>query len=143
MSTRAIIEFKGLGMGDDGNVTVYVHGDGHPKWLGIDLANALKQIELVNGMSLDEKYGECANTSGDLFLQVIDIIKQNRVGYVYLTNRDITNKESMWDIDYTYFVKVDSDNGSKLIKCVNVTGSKFVTPSEFIELVNEQIKAAS
>lgn len=138
MSTRAIIQFKGIGVGDDGDVTVYVHGDGYPKWLGVDLANALEQIELVNGIPMGAEYGECANTSGDLFLQVIDIIKQNKVGYVYLTNRDITDKESIWDIDYTYFVKANSDNGEKLIKCVNVTGSEFVTPSEFISMVKDQ-----
>lgn len=108
MSTRAIINF----VSNEGNdLSIYVHGDGGPRWLGKQLGEILENMEVGNGCPSGVIFGEYASTSDDAILQVISLIKGDRVGYVYLTARGQDgNREDLWDIDYVYNVHFHSEN---------------------------------
>ena len=107
MSTRAIINFTS---NEGQNLSVYVHGDGGPRWLGKELGEILDRLEISNGVPSSAKFGEYASTSDDAILQIISLLKGDRVGYVYLTSRglDPNNASDLWDIDYIYNVNFKS-----------------------------------
>jgi len=80
-------------------VNMYRHYDGYPEGHGLDLAEFLKDIEIVNGVPLDAKPGNHANGSGCLAAQMVKYFKDG-TGYIYLHPHD---NESGWE-DYIYTV---------------------------------------
>ena len=64
-------------------VNMYRHLDGYPEGHGLDLAEFLKDIKIVNGIPLNKELGNQANGSGCLAAQMIKHFK-NDVGYIYL-----------------------------------------------------------
>ena len=80
-------------------VNMYRHMDGYPEGHGLDLAEFLKDIKIVNGIPLDKELGNHANGSGCLAAQIVKYFKED-IGYIYLHPHD---NESGWE-DYIYTV---------------------------------------
>ena len=80
-------------------VNMHRHMDGYPEGHGLDLAEFLKDIEIVNGVPLDKESGNQANGSGCLAAQMVKHFKED-IGYIYLHPHD---NESGWE-DYIYTV---------------------------------------
>ena len=64
-------------------VNMYRPLDGYPAGHGLDLAEFLKDIKLVNGIPLDKESGNQANGSGCLAAQMVKHFKEE-IGYIYL-----------------------------------------------------------
>ena len=80
-------------------VNMYRHLDGYPAGHGVDLAEFLKDIKLVNGIPLDKESGNQANGSGCLAAQMVKHFKKD-IGYIYLHPHD---KDGGWE-EYIYTV---------------------------------------
>ena len=80
-------------------VNMYRHLDGYPEGHGLDLAEFLKDIKIVNGIPLNKELGNQANGSGCLASQMVKHFKED-IGYIYLHPHD---NESGWE-DYIYTV---------------------------------------
>lgn len=120
MGTRSLTHIK-----DEDNktlVTVYRQYDGYPKGHGLDLANFLVDITIVNGISLGENR-KTANGMGCLAAQLIAELKKG-AGGVYINTPDA---KDCWE-EYTYKVKFDDKRGLLL----NYNGGKYYTPKEYI-----------
>ena len=64
-------------------VNMHRHMDGYPEGHGLDLAEFLKDIKIVNGVPLDKESGNQANGSGCLAAQMVKHFKDG-VGDIYL-----------------------------------------------------------
>ena len=80
-------------------VNMYRHLDGYPEGHGLDLAEFLKDIKIVNGIPLNKELGNQANGSGCLAAQMVKYFKED-IGYIYLHPHD---EEGGWE-DYIYTV---------------------------------------
>jgi len=99
MSTRALVRFVNK---EGKNVaTIYKHFDGYPEGFGLDLANFLSDMVIVEGIDLVHK-GHVANGMECLAAQVVAFFKQG-VGDVYLYPSDTL--ESDTDVNYVYIIK--------------------------------------
>ena len=125
MGTRSITHIK-----EDGKtlVTIYRQYDGYPEGMGLDLAEFLVDITVVNGFGGDMKAGTHANGMGCLAAQLIAHLKEDQLGNVYIAPPDAND---MWE-EYTYKVKLDKSKGLLL----NYNGGKYYTPQEFIDKHN-------
>lgn len=143
MSTRAIINFTA----NEGNsLSVYVHGDGGPRWLGKQLAEILANMEIGNGTRYDiAEYGKYASTSDDAILQIISLIKGDRHGYVYLTAPGQDRKtDDLWDIDYIYNVHFQSTNLNNykvFVGCAEMEKTVSKGAETFLDRVNYWIRS--
>ena len=124
MSTRALVKFvnkKGKNV-----ATIYKHFDGYPEGFGLDLANFLSDMVIVEGIDLVHK-GHVANGMECLAAQVVAFFKQG-VGDVYLYPSDTL--ESDTDVNYVYIIKDKGDgdilfivyNGSRVLFSGNPLG---------------------
>jgi hypothetical protein len=81
-------------------VNMYRHLDGYPEGHGLDLAEFLKDVEMVNGIPLTNSKTKCmANGSGCLAAQMVKHFK-DEVGDIYLHPH---NDDLGWE-DYIYTV---------------------------------------
>ena len=80
-------------------VNMYRHLDGYPEGHGLELAEFLKDIELINGVPLVNHNRYMANGSGCLAAQMVKHFKDG-VGDIYLHPH---NDELGWE-DYIYTV---------------------------------------
>ena len=80
-------------------VNMYRHLDGYPEGHGLDLAEFLKDVELINGVPLAKKTRYMANGSGCLAAQMVKHFKDG-VGDIYLHPH---NDDLGWE-DYIYTV---------------------------------------
>jgi hypothetical protein len=87
--TRIIPRQEGLSFNeghkkiDMAYVNMYRHLDGYPEGHGLDLAEFLKDIELINGVPFAKKTRYMANGSGCLAAQMVKHFKDG-VGDIYL-----------------------------------------------------------
>ena len=58
-------------------VNMYRHLDGYPEGHGLDLAEFLKDIKIVNGIPLNKELGNQANGSGCLAAQMVKYFKED------------------------------------------------------------------
>jgi hypothetical protein len=116
-----------------GDVTMYRQFDGYPEGHGLDLANYLKDIRIVDGISPKDEKDKIANGMRCLAAQLIAHFK-NGPGDIYLSN----NEQAPGWQEYTYVIY--KDKGSGQIKMLvdgisndNEDESLFDgTPQEFI-----------
>ena len=80
-------------------VNMYRHLDGYPEGHGLDLAEFLKDVELINGVPLVNKTRYMANGSGCLAAQMVKHFKDG-VGDIYLNPH---TDDLGWE-DYIYTV---------------------------------------
>ena len=115
MSTRAITEFI-----DHGEVVarIYKHGDGYPTWWGQELADFLKGINIVNGISITRDRPKEANGMGCLAAQFIAEVKDG-IGSVYL----VALGDNDWDADYNYKVYMEA---SRIILSAHSSSGKLL-----------------
>mgnify|MGYP003141508504 FL=1 len=90
---------KGHEHGDMAFVNMYRHYDGYPEGHGLDLAEFLKDMNIINGISGDVELGIHANGSGCLAAQMVKHFKED-VGYISLYP---TDNDSGWE-DYIYTI---------------------------------------
>ena len=127
MGTRALIMFQRTSGGETVRyVVVYVQFDGYPSGLGLELANFLCNIRIVNGLSMEDEFvgldtsqglqhlmqqlvnrgrepqplGRVANGFEDLIAQFIALKKQ-RPGNMYVYPVNINAKDCGADFTYT------------------------------------------
>lgn len=85
-------------------VVLYKHYDGYPSGFGLDLANVLASVQLVNGIPLEAEHAPPArrvcNGAGDLWAQLILALKEDQPGDVYLLPAGTRG----WGSEYTYVV---------------------------------------
>ena len=87
--TRIIPRQEGLSFNEGhtlqelSHVNMYRHLDGYPEGHGLELAEFLKDIKIVNGIPLDKESGNQANGSGCLAAQMVKHFKDG-VGDIYL-----------------------------------------------------------
>lgn len=120
MGTRSLTHIK-----DENNktlVTIYRQYDGYPEGMGLDLANFLVDITVVNGFG-GKKTENLANGMGCLTAQLIGELKDG-VGNVYIYP---VNSKDCWE-EYTYNVRHHKEKGLQL----NINGGKYYTAKEFI-----------
>jgi hypothetical protein len=110
---------------------MYRQFDGYPEGHGIDLAEFLSGITIVNGLSLDDNSG-IANGMGCLAAQIVAHFKTDPGGiYLYPPG---TN--DVWE-EYTYKVSAGSD-GNIVMTCKAVYNDEELfsgAPEDFIEWV--------
>ncbi|OIO62190.1 hypothetical protein AUJ83_03420 [Candidatus Woesearchaeota archaeon CG1_02_33_12] len=134
MSTRALVRFVNK---EGKNVaTIYKHFDGYPEGFGLDLANFLSDMVIVEGIDLVHRghvangfvhKGHVADGMECLAAQVVAFFKQG-VGDVYLYPSDTL--ESDTDVNYVYIIKDKGDgdilfivyNGSRVLFSGNPLG---------------------
>mgnify|MGYP003130364929 FL=1 len=80
-------------------VNMYRHLDGYPEGHGLELAEFLKDVEIVNGVPLVNKTRYMANGSGCLAAQMVKHFKDG-VGDIYLHPND---EDGGWE-DYIYTI---------------------------------------
>ena len=109
-------------------VNMYRQFDGYPDGHGLDLAEFLKDIKIVNGLGRDTT--NQANGSGCLAAQMVKHFKED-VGNIYLHPHD---EDSIWeDYIYTVYPKTGENTFISIYsryseKCIFVG-----TPSELIK----------
>ena len=64
-------------------INMYQQYDGHPYSWGVELAEFVKPIKIINGISGSVKIGEYANGPGCFAAQIVQEFKKD-VGYTYL-----------------------------------------------------------
>ena len=64
-------------------INMYQQYDGYPSYVGVKLAEFIKPIKIINGISGSVKIGEYANGPGCLAAQIVQEFKHD-VGYTYL-----------------------------------------------------------
>lgn len=83
MGTRSTIKF----LEDDRNLcNIYQQYDGYPSSVGLELAEFLNGMEIINGFGMSDNTGK-ANGLGCLSAQFVAKIKTN-IGGVYMTSAD-------------------------------------------------------
>jgi hypothetical protein len=109
--TRVIPRQKGLNYADGHKypekavVNMYRQYDGYPDGHGIDLAEFLKDIKIVNGIQYPSNE-LIANGSGCLAAQMVKHFK-DEVGYIYLNQCSGSNGDCWEDYIYTLYPKKD------------------------------------
>jgi len=116
-------------------VNMYRQFDGYPDGHGIDLAEFLKDIKIVNGIPLNKESGNQANGSGCLAAQMVKHFKED-IGYIYLHPHD---NESGWeDYIYTVYPKIGEETFISIYD-VNKERCIFVgTPYKLIDKYKEK-----
>lgn len=100
---------------------VYRQFDGYPEGLGIEHAEFLKQIKLINGIGSGQQVaGKFANGMGCLAAQLIEHMKDHQVGSVYLYPVDTTDAGS----EYHYHVR--QKDGQILLEVASVNHGRMV-----------------
>jgi len=105
MGTRSTIHFQQNGTT---LASIYQQYDGYPDSVGLELANFLDGITVVNGISLNESR-RIANGVGCLAAQFVTDFK-NGPGGLYLTVPDARE-------EYNYFVNCDCDGCEIQVSC--------------------------
>jgi hypothetical protein len=144
MGTRSVTRFiekiedsKTKKVAENVICAIYQQFDGYPSGVGLEIAEFLKEFELVNGMSGDRTLGKIANGIGCLSAQFIAKFK-TEAGNLYMTSPDDRQAYNYdiivgWGAKPTKpIIRVDmyDENGKK----VTFEG----TPEEFIELVESE-----
>ena len=111
MSTRSLVRFarrkEGVSFSEHPErieIQVYKHYDGYPSGHPTELANFLKDFEIVNGLGMDTN--RTANGLDCLAAQYIAAFKQG-AGDIYLENPDTQH----FDIEYITYVWGDYHKG--------------------------------
>lgn len=74
---------KGHKMVEKSLINMYQQYDGYPSHVGVKLAEFIKSIKTINGISGNRELGKYANGSGCLAAQIVQRFKID-VGYTYL-----------------------------------------------------------
>ena len=84
---------------EESHVNMYRHFDGYPEGHGLELAEFLKDIKIINGIGGDAELGTHANGCGCLAAQMVKHFK-DRVGYInlYPTNNDAGDEDYIYTI---------------------------------------------
>jgi len=132
MGTRSLTVFKENGKEF---CVMYAQYDGYPDGLGLDLAKFLKDISLVNGISINEKR-KIANGLGCLAAQVIAHLKDGPGGiYVYPPKARDCGEE--------YIYTIEEKEGKINLICFDVYYKKVLfcgSPVDFIKKFDPAVK---
>ena len=106
MGTRATISIarreEGVSFSefpDKAMVSIYHHYDGYPEWLGVKIANYLKNKKIVNGIGSKDNENYIFNGLGCMAASLIVELKDGP-GNVYIEDPE---RKHGW-IDYEYYV---------------------------------------
>jgi hypothetical protein len=134
--TRVIPRQEGLSFneghekGELAHVNMYRQFDGYPGGHGLELAEFLKDFNIINGIGRDTKLGLHANGSGCLAAQMIKHFKEE-VGNIYLYPAD---DDREWE-EYIYTV-YPKENEPVYISIWSVFEERCIfvgTPSQLIK----------
>jgi hypothetical protein len=123
-------------------ITMYRQMDGYPEGHGIQLAEFLSQITLVNGWSMGEKR-KVANGVGCLAAQLVAHFKGGTVGGFYLEAGSDRDAKGTHGEEYIYEIFADTfdiETGIKLT-CYSVYDKKLIfsgSPMEFLAKYSPQ-----
>ena len=132
MSTRSLTVFKERWKEDDKSISeeivvMYRQMDGYPSGHGVELAEFLKEMVIVNGVPVGAETAKIANGMSCLAAQVVSYFK-DQVGNIYLYRAETRDCGE----EYIYTI----ENREKLIMTVrDVWGKKDLfkgTPKEFL-----------
>ena len=118
-------------------VNMHRHLDGYPEGHGLDLAEFLKDIDIVNGVPLERSRMRFqANGSGCLAAQMVKHFKEG-IGYIYLYPHD---NESGWeDYIYTVYPKTGEETFISIYDVHNERCIFVGTPSKLIKKYKKPI----
>ena len=142
MGTRSLIRViprqegvaydKGHEMIKKSILNMYQQYDGSPRFVGVELAEFVNPIKIINGISGSIKVGEYANGPGCLAAQIVQEFKHD-VGYTYLHECDGDIGDLGEEYIYTIYPK---EGEPTYISIYDVWGKKVVfvgTPRDLIE----------
>jgi hypothetical protein len=138
MGTRSTIKFyESFGKDEQGKpkvrpvACIYQQYDGYPSGVGMELAEFLNSMTVVNGFGMNEKKGTHANGMGCLAAQFIAEFKTG-IGGFYMTNPDDSQ-------EYNYEVYLN-EKGLYMVCDAEYSDDKPFegTPEKFMELVNAE-----
>ena len=135
--TRIIPRQEGLSFNEGhtlqelSHVNMYRHLDGYPEGHGLELAEFLKDIKIVNGIPLDKESGNQANGSGCLAAQMVKHFKDG-AGDIYLHPH--TNDIGWEDYIYTIYPK---ENEPCYIAIYEVYNKKCIFVGTALDLIKK------
>ena len=135
--TRIIPRQEGLSFNEGhtlqelSHVNMYRHLDGYPEGHGLELAEFLKDVEIVRGVPLVNKTRYMANGSGCLAAQMVKHFKDG-VGDIYLHPHD---KDSGWE-DYIYTI-YPKENEPCYIAIYEVYNKKCIFVGTALDLIKK------
>ena len=138
MGTRSTVEFvEKRNEKEIPLLKIYQQYDGYLQGVGYELAEFLREFEIVNGFGFGAEFGKTANGTGCLAAQFVAKFK-TEVGNLYITIPE-DNEE------YNYKVVLDQDKLGKADECVWITVTGYDgyvefegTPSELIAEVERR-----
>lgn len=111
---------------------VYIHYDGYPEGVGVDIAKYLNGFTIGNGAGQAPNY---ANGEEELAAKLVHHLKQGSPnGNVYLIA-----KQDDWSVDYIYHIQTVNEEVKMQVfeasstKADTTPLSGVITPAEFIE----------
>ena len=135
--TRIIPRQEGLSFNEGhtlqelSHVNMYRHLDGYPEGHGLELAEFLKDVEIIRGVPLVNKTRYMANGSGCLAAQMVKHFKDG-VGDIYLHPHD---KDSGWE-DYIYTI-YPKENEPCYIAIYEVYNKKCIFVGTALDLIKK------
>jgi hypothetical protein len=99
---------------------IYRHSDGYPAGMGLDLAEFLDGLQVVNGISLRER-GRVANGAGCLAAQLVDELK-TEPGNVYIEAPG--TKDMSEEYEYHVVVREAGHPVPVTLRCYSVDGEE-------------------
>lgn len=145
MGTRSLtIARQGLEEKSPRLFTMYRQMDGYPSGHGVELAEFLSQINLVNGIRCGDDR-KTANGSDCLAAQIVWHFKKGEVGGFYLISWDEGDEPGSSGEEYIYEVFADTFSPEKgiIMSCYDVYEQKVLfkgTPQEFLEYVKNKVE---
>tara|TARA_R110002051_G_scaffold4511_1_gene24308 strand:- start:553 stop:1005 length:453 start_codon:yes stop_codon:yes gene_type:complete len=135
--TRIIPRQEGLSFNEGhtlqelSHVNMYRHLDGYPEGHGLELAEFLKDVEIVRGVPLVNKTRYMANGSGCLAAQMVKYFKDG-VGDIYLHPHD---EDGGWE-DYIYTI-YPKENEPCYIAIYEVYNKKCIFVGTALDLIKK------
>ena len=136
--TRVILRQEGLAYNqghlhpEKAVTNMYRQFDGYPSGHGVDLAEFLKDIKIVNGISSNTKLGTYANGSGCLAAQMVKHFKED-IGNIYLELCKGEPEDYGEEYIYTIFPKPGEPTYIAIYDVVTKECIFVGTPHELIE----------
>ena len=134
MSTRAQVNIM-----NENHITpvasLYIHGDGYPEGIGVEIADICKGIKIVDGISPGKN--DVANGMGCLAARIISILKLDDMGIVMPGRVYLKNIEDDYDVTFKYEIVTQGIGKEVVIKIWSCGLNRLIFQGTPEEVINE------